>query len=310
MLIGALFMALVWFLQPQCRKMFMGLLAPTLVGLALFAPWGVYGFWHQLHGDLSPGSAQGGLRTLPDGFAHMFHWNASLGGDWIVFWIAIPGTLLASIATLLGCLRLLKNLRSKGPEGIYSLMLLVFGLGLPLFGWVVSRVSERSTFGWRYLAGAAIAVQIIATIGLAGSSKWRRALGAGLFLTMSSITLINVRSGGHEDHRRVFEHIMAHGRASDAVLDKSPYDPIPLAAESSWRYYVNRFNQASNRSLPEEFSYQEINQAKQKDRVWVWFRDQYHPWVCRTLRRSHDLEERWQMGPALTLHLFSKSATR
>ena len=302
------FLGLVWALQPQTRKQFRDLLMPALLGGLLFLPWGYFGFWVQLNGDLPPGRAAGNLSALRDGFAHMFHWNASLGGDWAVRYVAIPGTLFAVLAGLLGLLRLAPLLRSKGPGGVQSLMLLSYGIGLPLLTWVISRFSERSTFGWRYLAGAAIAVQIIATIGLAGTSRLRRGLWALLMCTMGAISWINLSSGGHEDHRQLFEHILAHGRSTDAIMDKPPYDPQPLQEESSWGYYVARYQQRENPELPTEFGYDQLTKAQQSARVWVWFRDQYHPWVRRELLRTHDLEQQWQMGPALTLHLFSKSS--
>ncbi len=307
LLISGAYLSLVAWLHPSKRKLFKRFLVPGLLGFLCFVPWGLYGFRQQLLGDLPPGRALGGLGALRDGYAHIFHWNASQGGRWAVLGLALPGTLFAAIAGLLGVRKLSSQLMGKGREARQALMLLVFGLGLPSMTWTISRFSERSSFGWRYLAGAAIAIIIIATLGLSGASTFKRCLRGLLLLTMGSITLINLTTGGQEDYRQLIQYVLAHALRTDAVLDTAPFDPDPLPGETTWAYYVQRFDESDNPDLPQLFQYEEISQAQRKPRVWMWFSDHYHPWVRRTRRKTHPIEQQWQMGPALTLCLFTKT---
>jgi 4-amino-4-deoxy-L-arabinose transferase-like glycosyltransferase len=287
--------------EPGSRRALAGLLPPLVLGLLLFLPWGLYGFRHQLTHELPPGGSPRGLMTLVQSIGHLFFWNASLGGPWLTRLVAWPGSVLAAVALLLGMRQLVAR-RAQAPG--LAWFVLGFGLGLPLWGWCASLVLERSTYGWRYVAGAAAPVLLVAAVGFA-----RRGLGVPrtlLLLCMATVTAFNLVAGGQEDHRRLVAHVLEHARPGDVVLAKPPWEPDPLPEETSWRYYLDRTRPGPKGHVPPQVLFTEWKDAREYERVWVWFRDPYSAWVEEALAKTFPFSLERPMGPGLTLHLFAR----
>jgi len=285
------------------------LIVPGVIGIALWVPWALYGFRTQLTHDLPPGGAEGTLATLVQSLAHFFFWNATLGGEVLVRGVAWPGSVLAGIALAVGAWRLARAWRADPSGRLTQLLVVGFGLGLPLWAWLVSQLFGRSTFGWRYVVGAAPPVFLLAALGVVGSARAARVLGVLLLASMTVVTGVNLVSGGREDHRRLVAFVLDNAREGDVVVVKPPWDPIPLRQETSWRYYLDRSELAPGTHVPPDVGYDELPEARRYARVWVWFRDPYYQWVRRNLAERFDREETWEMGPGMVLHLFSKSGT-
>jgi len=280
------------------------LVLPALVGVLAWLPWALYAFRVQLTHGLSPGGGPGTLQTLVQSVLHFFFWNASLGGDLVVRGVAWPGSVLAAAALLLG-LRVVGSRWREFPEQRLGLLLLVgFGVGLPLWAWLVSQFFVRSTFGWRYLGGAAPALLFLAALGLTTGTRVR-ALRVALVLAMSAVTLVNVLSGGREDHRRLVDFVLEHARADDVVVVKPPWDRDARRDETTWRYYLDRVPESRRKLVPPDVGYDELPRTRGFQRAWVWFRDPYYGWVRRNLAEHFASEQVWQMGPDMTLHLFT-----
>ena len=184
-----------------------------------------------------------------------------------------------------------------------------FGIALPLWAWGVSQLHERSTFGWRYLSGAAPPLLYLAALGLSGGAL-RAVARVALLALMAVVTLVNVFSGGREDHRRLVEFVVANARPGDLVVAKPPWDKEPLREETTWRYYLDRVEVPEGATIPPDVGYEAwIERASGPEplpeRVWVWFRDPYYQWVRKNLSEHYAQEEIWPMGPDMTLHLFA-----
>ena len=232
-------------------------------------------------------------------------WNASVGGDWLVYGIAWPGCLLAAIALVLGTWRYLAAAWRNASLRVSLLMVTGFGFGFPLWCYLASIVFSRSRFGWRYVAGAAGPVLVLAAIGLARRGITTRVLGVLLVATMTTVMLVNVFAGGREDYARLVSYVLENAREGDAVLQEPLWELDPSRGETPWRYYLERTNLPANAPVPDELVYSQHDDALRYERVWMWARDPYSPWVQESLQRHFPDESTWRMGPGLTLYLFS-----
>ena len=292
-------------LTPGSGKRARDLVIPAVLGILLWAPWGFYGFLSQLTHDLPPGGDEGTLAMLVQSIAHFFFWNASVGGDWLVYGIAWPGCLLAAIALVLGTWRYLAAAWRNASLRVSLLMVTGFGFGFPLWCYLASIVFSRSRFGWRYVAGAAGPVLVLAAIGLARRGITTRVLGVLLVATMTTVMLVNVFAGGREDYARLVSYVLENAREGDAVLQEPLWELDPSRGETPWRYYLERTNLPANAPVPDELVYSQHDDALRYERVWMWARDPYSPWVQESLQRHFPDESTWRMGPGLTLYLFS-----
>ncbi len=283
------------------------LVLPAIVGVAAWMPWAVYGFRAQLVHDLPPGQAAGGASTLVESIAHLFFFNTSVGGAWLTRAVVLPGMAVVGIALVIGLVRFVAYARRDARRRLFALLTIGFAFGLPLWGFAASVLVERSTYGWRYIAGAAAPAFLVAALGVSSPARFALVLRTLLCASMAIATLVVASAGGQEDHERMVRFIVANAAPNDAVMDKPPWDPDPKRAETSWQFYLPRVtNGASNDGLPQQLLYAELDRAREFDRVWVWFRDSYYGWVHRSLAETFASEEVWSMGPQMTLHLFSE----
>ncbi len=294
-------------LAPGSGRRARKLVIPAVLGVLLWAPWGFYGFLPQLTHDLPPGGETGTVAMLVQSIAHFFFWNASVGGNWLVYGVAWPGCLLAAIALVLGTWRHLAATWRDASLRVSLLMLTGFGLGLPVWCCLSSIVFSRSRFGWRYVVGAAAPVLVLAAIGLAKRGVAARVLRALLPATMATVTLVNVFGGGQEDYERLVRFVLANAREGDAVLMEPLWELDKSRLETPWRFYLEQAEPPANAPVPEELVYSQHRDARRYDRVWVWARDPYSEWVQESLERHFPDESSWSMGPGLTLYLFSGS---
>ena len=276
---------------------------PASIGAAFFLPWAGYGFFPQLFQGLPPGGHVHGFGPWASSFAHFFFTNASLGGGFLVYVIALPGAALVLWLGVLGTRELWRSKRETPSTRRLLLFTLGAGIVAPAWCYVMSLVLERAAYNWTYVAGSAAPVVLLVAAGI--SNHPPRVLLAGCALgPMLAVTLSNAVSGGVEDWRSATEHVLGCAQPGDAVLVRPLWDLDPAVSPTGWDFYLARSETRPAAPLA-QIAPLELGRACQHPRVWTFTRDQYAPWVLNGLRARFGQEKTWRYG-RLELHLFER----
>lgn len=288
--------ALAW---PRFRPRAAELLLPAALGGLLFLPWAVQGFFPQLFHELPPGGHLHGLAAWAESLAHLAYWNASLGGGFVSYGVALPGALIVAFLGATGAWELARRRHARP----LLLFLMSIGIVAPLWSLCASLLLERASYGWPYIAGSAVPVLLLVAAGVSGSPA-RLVAGASALGTMLAVTLVGAVWGGAEDYRGAVRFVLASAEPGDGVVAKPLWDPDPERSPTGWDYYLERLQPAPV-GAPAVIPFAELGLARHHPRVWVLVRDAHSPWVLATLRRRFERERTWRMGTRLELHLFS-----
>lgn len=294
--------ALVW---PGMRRKVVELLWPATLGVLFFLPWASWGFLRQLQhglpaGGLAESGSLEGLAAVAESLAHLAFFHTSLGGSFVTYAVALPGTLVVAALGFLGIRALV---RAREPR-VLLLVLLGLGIGAPLWSYAVSLVVERANYGYTYIAGSAGPVLLLVAAGVSGSGT-RLLTGACALGAMLAVTLAVSAWGGEEDYRAAVEFVLDSAEPGDAVLAKPLWDLEPERSPTGWDYYAARAERTDG-PRPEELPLAEIRRAYEHPRVWLLARDGFSDWALLGLRRRYASERRWRMGTLLRLYLFAE----
>jgi len=274
------------------------LLPACLAGLACL-PWAIWGFFPQLFHRLPPGGHYHGFSAWLQSLAHLVFMNSSLGGAFLTYGVALPGALLVGWIALLGTIRLAEGTRTRP----LLLFLVGLGLGAPAWGYALSLIFERASYGWPYIAGSAAPLLCLAAAGLSDSTLRWIAAGAASG-AMLAVTLLGAVWGGTEDYRSAVELVLASDRPGDGVVAKPLWDLGGPPSPTGWDFYAERLEPDPARR-PVEIPTAELFHIREHERVWALTRDEHSPWILDTLRRRFQHETVWHMGTHLQLHLFT-----
>ena len=298
--------------RPELRRGFARLIPPTLVGFALFLPWGLTGFLGQLdHGLPSGGSA--GLYATPLGYAqslaHLLFMRTGLAGDWLTHGFALPGSAVAALLGALGIARLFRARDAGG--GPFLLLLITAGVLVPAWAVLFARIMPRSGYGWRYIAGSCVPVLLLIAAGVGFRPRVRLVLFTVLAGTLAVATAVLSVLPGREDYRGAVEHILANARPGDAVLTYSTRWG-DQDAPTGWDYYVERVDRAGTLGAgPEEVRIPPHRPVFEYDRVWLFIGNRrFSRDIFDDLERHYDTHEVFAVSEAMDVHLFARDVRK
>jgi hypothetical protein len=267
----------------------------SLVGV-LFAPWASYGLMHQLEHGLPPGSTHTHIYALAESIGHMYFINVGLGGDLIRI-AAICGVVLAGVLMIRGVM----ILRKRDQHLLY--LCLAFGIVVPLLVFIVAHIYPRAAHNWRYVAGSALPVFVLAAAG--GMSKPRifLVLLAALLLCLSSLTLSNALSRGREDSRSAVDFILDAVDEKDTVLLAPTMVPGGHRTSLPWDYYSGRTGREEK--LDGEDLLLSLDSRKINLQGTLFFMERGHSiGKLKYLKQRFDLQETNSFGSDLRVHQF------
>ena len=298
--------------RPDLRRQVLRGLPPVLVGCLLWVPWGLYGFTAQLTQEYPPGGHESGWQALAQSFYHLLFMNTGFAPDWVGSFLALPIAGVALCAGLLGVRALVRSNRAaRGREGD-PLWFLVGALAFAAPAWacLASEWFERASFGWRYVAGSLgpLAVCIAAGLGSLGTIS-RRVLSLGIGLGLAGGVVLNLWGGEREDYRAAVTRILREGLPGDAVVVKRLWDPDPVGSPTGWDYYAKRLSE-EGATAPRALYQEQLAEAKNHTRVWIFQRDPYSQYALRALRQWFAEEESDTLGLDLILFLFRRNESQ
>jgi uncharacterized membrane protein len=297
--LGACVLAVAWAV-PEKRAQAGRLIAAGALGATLFLPWLALGFLHQLGHGLPAGSNYHTPLMWLQSIAHLLYMNASLGGEWVSLYVALPGAIAAAILGLCG----LGRFRSAGSKRVL-IGLLAAGIGAPLWAFLLAGVIPRHSYNWPYIAGSCAPVLFLVAAGLGSPPRWlRNALLAVLVATLSLVTLINATSRGQEDFRGCVEFILANARAGDAVVTRAVWDQDPAGSPTGWRYYLDRIDPPPGAVVPDEYRLPDFEGALQHDRVWVFIRRRWNRAALERLQAAYPNQALYPIGAVMSVRSF------
>jgi hypothetical protein len=289
----------VWLRSAPSRASVVRLFAAAFAGVALFVPWAVVGFAEQLTNDLPSGGSTGKYASLTGyvmSLGHLLFLNASLGGEWVSRYVALPGVCVGGLLGVLGFVRLARGARSSSVCSRTSRALFhlawVSALVAPAIGLCVAFVLPRAGFNWRYVAGALVPVLVFVAAGAA---------------MLALVVAFNVVSPGPEDFRGAFRYIAEDARAGDAMI----VTPLQVfradEALDGWDYYgprVQRELGLDGSTMPTLYEEGAFEGALEHERVWIYVRKRYDAKILAALRERYSMESATGVDDALTVILF------
>lgn len=289
-------------LRPRARR----LVLPALAGLALFLPWGLWGFATQLQSGRHSGGSSGlylNAKGLAESFAHLLFMNASLGGRAVTLGVALPGTVAGAVVGALG----LARLGTAPGRRVFALLVVGVALLVPLLAFAVAHFSLRASYNWRYIAGSGPPLLLVVAAGLGRWRPWPRALAGGVLLaSMAVVTLVNAGSPGQEDYRGAVAYIVERLEPGDAVLTVPIWPDDPEGSPTGWDWYWPRLDVPARTPAPLVIPVREHERALEHPRVWVFRRYRYPPEVLAALRATFPHEEVTPIGAVMHVHLFER----
>lgn len=308
-LVLALALVVAIAVRSELRRGFARLIPPTLVGFALFLPWGLTGFLGQLEHGLPSGGSSGLYASLVgyvQSLAHLLFMRTSVAGEWLTYGFALPGSAVAALLGALGIARLFRS-RNEG-SGLLLLLLLVAGVLVPAWALLFSTVMPRSGYNWRYIAGSCIPVLLLIAAGVSFRPRARLLLFAVLAATLAVATAVLSVLPGREDYRGAVEYILRNARPGDAVLTYSTRWGDE-DAPTGWDYYLehaDRPETLARGAEPVEVRLPPYRPVLEYDRVWLFIRSRFPADVLADLERGYDTHEVFPVSQAMTLHLFAR----
>ena len=112
--------------------------------------------------------------------------------------------------------------------------------GIPALAALVTQLTPRAGFEWRYVSGALVALCWLAAAAGTEEGAWRRvrALGAaGVALAALVISLANLADPGEEDYRGAVTALLAEARPGDKVV-AADWQPELFPHALGYRYYA------------------------------------------------------------------------
>ena len=297
--LGLWVLAVAWAV-PEKRAQARRLLASGALGATLFLPWLAFGFLHQLGHGLPAGTNYDSPLMWLQSIAHLLYMNASLGGEWVTLYVALPGAIAAAILALCG----LGRFRGAGSKRVQT-ALSSAGIGVPLWAFLLASVIPRHSYNWPYISGSCAPVLFLVAAGAGSRPRLlRNALLAVLVATLSLVTLVNATSRGQEDFRGCVEFILAHARAGDAVVTRAVWDQDPAGSPTGWRYYLDRIDPAPGSVVPQEYRLPDFGGALRHDRVWIFIRRRWNRAALESLQAAYPNEARYPIGAVMSVRLF------
>jgi hypothetical protein len=305
----------VWLRSASARASVTRLFAAAALGVAAFVPWIVVGLAEQLANDLPSGGSTGRYASFAGyvmSLGHLLFLNASLGGEWVSRYVALPGVCVGGLLGVLGFVRLARGARSTSVCSRTSTALFhlawVSALVAPAIGLCVAFVLPRAGFNWRYVAGALVPVLVFVAAGVRAKPWYRLALGGVLAATLALVLAVNVLSPGPENFRGAFRYIAEHARAGDAMI----VTPLQVfrgdEALDGWDYYgprVQRELGLDGSTSPTLYQRGAFEGALEHERVWIYVRKRYEAHILAALRERYTYEEGTGVDDALSVYLFA-----
>lgn len=295
--------------KPEWRRGTQRLVLPAVVGLLLFVPWGLTGFREQLAHDMPSGGSSGAYSNwmgFAQSLAHFLFINASVGGRWLTYGVALPGSVAAALVGGLGLVRLWRARRADA--GLTFWLLVSVALLAPAWCLIFSKYMPRAGYNWRYIAGSCVPLLLILAAGIRWR-PWPRAVLSGLLFTSLAIVAgVLAFSPGQEDYRGVIGHILQHAKENDALITRPMRRVDPENAPTGWEYYTERLaaDPRSAGPVPVEYRLARWKPALEHDRVWVYIRYRFDEAVLEQLSHSYAKHEVIHFPPVMKLHLFSR----
>ncbi len=274
---------------------------PVLVGLALFLPWGAFGFWRQLGTGDPPTSSHRGFSVWAESYAHFLFVNSRAGGLLLYRALALPGALAGALLGILGTVRLVREIRAGGATAL-SVVLLVLGVLGPSWTYLANVAHPRSGFHLKYLASYAAPALLIVAAGTTGA-LWRRALGGFLLLAMLGITIANVASRGSEDVEGAVRFIREHAQPGDAVMTRPCWHRDPERSPTDYGWYARRMAPGENE--PVEIPVGRAADAFAYGRVWLIHSMSYRRWVLEMLAGHFRSLETFRCSREVAVYLYT-----
>jgi hypothetical protein len=307
--LGVLVACVLWIawrtpaLRPAVRHLFRS----SVLGALVFLPWGLWGFAVQLGHGLPAGSDYSRLDTWLQSLAHFLFMNASLGGEWLTYGVALPAVVMAAALALLGCAPASRAAADPATRRLLQLLVAV-GLVTPAWAGLAAQFIPRAPYNWPYVSPSCAPLLLLVGLGLA--ARARRAalvLAALLMAAMSAVTLVNAFSPGQEDFRGAVAHILAHARPGDALITRGLWDQgdqDPRVSPTGWSYYLERLPPPAGAAVPSEYPLSRWRGALQHERVWIFIRRYWSKPVRTALEAAYTHEEAWSIGPVLVVRLY------
>jgi 4-amino-4-deoxy-L-arabinose transferase-like glycosyltransferase len=276
--------------------------SPALAGAALFAPWAIHAFWHQLGTGDPPTASYRGWRVWSESYAHFLFLYPRAGGDLVHYGLALPGALAGAVLGISGVLRLARGIRAGGTRTL-PVTLLVLALLGPSWVYLASLVSPRSGFHLKYLVSFAGPLLLIVATGVS-RAIWSRALAGFLLVAMLAVTLANVASRGRQNIHGAVSYILDHARPGDAVVVRPWWSRDPERSPTDYGWYARRL--ARGRPGPVEIPVDRTDQeARAYPRVWLIHTGDSRRWVRAFLGEHFRNLETIPIDPEATVYLYS-----
>jgi hypothetical protein len=305
--LGVLAACVLWsaWRTPTLRPAASHLAASSALGLLAFLPWGLWGFVVQLGHGLPAGSDYSRLDTWLQSLAHFLFMNASLGGEWVTYGVALPGVAAAAGLALCGIAPALRAAAEPAARRVL-LVLVAVGLVTPVWAGAVAHLVARAPYNWPYVSASCAPLLLLLSLGLASRARRTAGLLAGVLVTtMTGVTLVNAFSPGQEDFAGAVAHILANARPGDAVITRGLWDQgdqDPSVSPTGWRYYLERLPHPA--AVPREYPLVRWQRALEHPRVWIFVRRYWSRPVQRRLAEAYGHQEAWSIGPVLVVRLY------
>lgn len=295
--------------QRRWRPGVFQLVLPALIGLALFLPWGWTGFRAQLSHEM-PSGGSSGLYANWMGFcqslAHFLFMNTSVGGDFVTYGLALPGSLAGAVLGVLGLVRLWK---ARGEDhGLTLLLLVSVGILVPAWALAFSELMPRAGYNWRYISGSCVPILMVVACGMGSAPGWRRLLGGVLVTTCGGASLWIAFTPGQEDYHGAISHILQNARPGDAVVTRPMRTVHVDTAPTGWPYYLRHGDRPATLGPgdePVEYRLPYFHGALEHERVWLYIRYRFPAEALALIESRYAEHEVVEIGPVLTVHLFS-----
>jgi len=287
--------------SPGERRALRRCVLPALVGCALFTPWGVYAFWRQLGTGDPPTATHHGFDVWSESYSHFLFLYARAGGDFVHYWLALPGVLAGAVLGAFGTLRLAREVRAGGARTFPAALLVLAILG-PTWIYLASLVHSRSGFHLKYLVSFAAPLFLILATGVSGA-VWRRALTGFLLVAMLTVTLANVATRGRQNIHGAVSFILEHAQPGEAVLVRPWWTRDPEHSPTDYGWYAKRL--ARGRAGPAEIPIERAPEACAFSRVWLIHTSGYWRWVLNLLAQHFRSLETIPIDPEATVYLYS-----
>lgn len=298
----ALACLVVYLVSPGERTALRRCVLPALAGGALFVPWTLYAFLHQLGTGDPPTATHRGVDVWSESYAHFLFLYARAGGNLAHYCAALPGVLAGALLGISGVRRLAGQIRGSGPR-LFPVAVLALAILGPSWTYLASVVHSRSGFHLKYLASYAMPQFLLLALGVPGA-LWKRVLAGFLLAAMLAVTVANTVSRGRQNIHGAVDFILEHTRPGDAVLVRPWWQHDIENSPTDYGWYAPRL--ARGRTGPAEVPLQNAADACAYSRVWLIHTSGYWRWVTRLMGDTFETLDTFPIDPEATVYLYSK----